>query len=73
VPRPNAGSACVVDGRVITGLQPGDRVRVRRAVPRFTLIETLDHGYYRTLREKLEWGGGLRGAGGRSSAGHARP
>ena len=73
VPRPNAGSACVVDGRVITGLQPGDRVRVRRAVPRFTLIETQDHGYYRTLREKLEWGGGLRGAGGRSSAGHARP
>jgi CubicO group peptidase (beta-lactamase class C family) len=29
--------------------------------------------YYRTLREKLEWGGGLRVAGGRSSAGHARP
>lgn len=69
VPRPNAGSACVVDGRVISGLEPGDRVRVRRAEPRFTLIETQDHGYYRTLREKLEWGGGLRGAGGRSSMG----
>lgn len=63
VPRPNAGSACVVDGRVITSLAPGDRVRVRRAASRFTLIETRQHGYYRTLREKLSWGGGARGAG----------
>ncbi|NCA11168.1 NAD(+)/NADH kinase [bacterium] len=69
VPRPNAGSACVVDGRVVTGLVAGDRVSIRRAEPRFTLIETARHGYYRTLREKLEWGGGLRGAGGRTSAG----
>jgi len=69
VPRPNAGSACVVDGRVVTGLVAGDRVSIRRAQPRFTLIETARHGYYRTLREKLEWGGGLRGAGGRTTAG----
>jgi len=69
VPRPNAGSACVVDGRVVTGLMPGDRVSIRRAEPRFTLVETEQHGYYRTLREKLEWGGGLRGAGGRTTAG----
>jgi NAD+ kinase len=63
VPRPNAGSACVVDGRVIASLAPGDRIRVRRASPRFTLLETRKHGYYRTLREKLSWGGGARGAG----------
>lgn len=63
VPRPNAGSACVVDGRVIASLAPGDRIRVRRAAPRFTLLETREHGYYRTLREKLSWGGGARGAG----------
>ena len=63
VPRPNAGSACVVDGRVIAGLAAGDRIRVRRASPRFTLLETREHGYYRTLREKLSWGGGARGAG----------
>ncbi|NDC54550.1 MAG: NAD(+)/NADH kinase [Planctomycetia bacterium] len=68
VARPNAGSACVVDGRVVTGLVAGDRVSIRRAVPRFTLVETEHHGYYRTLREKLEWGGGLRGAGGRTGA-----
>lgn len=63
VPQPNPGSACVVDGRVIAGLLPGDRIRVRQAAPRFTLIETRKHGYYRTLREKLSWGGRARGAG----------
>ncbi|MDA1039349.1 MAG: NAD(+)/NADH kinase [Planctomycetota bacterium] len=63
VPQPNPGSACVVDGRVIASLAPGDRIRVRRAAPRFTLIQTREHGYYRTLREKLSWGGGARGAG----------
>jgi len=61
VPRPNVGSACVVDGRVVADLRPDDRVRIRRAAPRFTLVETSHHGYYRTLREKLGWGGGLRG------------
>lgn len=58
VPAPNPGSACLVDGRVLTSLAPGDLVRVRRAVPRFTLVETARHGYYRTLREKLGWAGG---------------
>lgn len=62
VPQPNAGSACVVDGRVVAGLVAGDRIRVRRAAPRFTLVETGRHGYYRTLREKLAWGGGPRAA-----------
>ncbi|MEI7781234.1 MAG: NAD(+)/NADH kinase, partial [Planctomycetota bacterium] len=62
VPRPNEGSACVVDGHVFAPLLPGDRLRIQRAEPRFTLVETRNHGYYRTLREKLHWGGGLRGA-----------
>lgn len=57
VPRPNAGSACMVDGRVIAELAAGDSIRIRRAAPRFALVETHDHGYYRTLREKLAWGG----------------
>jgi NAD+ kinase len=60
VPRPNPGTTCVVDGRVVASIEPGDRIRVRRAAPRFTLVETSDRGYYRTLREKLGWGGGLR-------------
>ncbi len=62
VPRPNAGSACLVDGRVVAALAAGDAIRVRRAEPRFTLVEIRSHGYYRTLREKLAWGGGLRAA-----------
>jgi NAD+ kinase len=60
VPRPNSGSACLVDGRVVAALAAGDAIRVRRAEPRFTLVEIGGHGYYRTLREKLAWGGGLR-------------
>jgi NAD+ kinase len=66
VPRPNPGTTCVVDGRVVAALEPGDRIRVRRAAPRVTLVETSDRGYYRTLREKLGWGGGLRAAEGRT-------
>ena len=35
----------------------GDRVRVTRAPVRFKLVDAPDHNYYRTLREKLHWGG----------------
>lgn len=59
VPSPNEGSAVVVDGRVLSVLLPGDRVRVNKAEPRFKLIEVPGQGYYRTLREKLGWGGQL--------------
>jgi NAD+ kinase len=59
IPAPNEGSACVVDGRLLTLLQPGDQIRVALAKPRFHLIETSQHGYYSTLRDKLAWGGGL--------------
>lgn len=58
-PAPNKGSACVVDGRLLVSLQAGDRIRVSRAKPRFHLIETSQHGYYSTLRDKLAWGGRL--------------
>lgn len=69
LPQPNEGSACVVDGGVVTGLMVADRVRVRRAEPRFVMVETRQHGYYRTLRDKLQWGGGMHGAGGRAPQG----
>jgi NAD+ kinase len=69
VPRPNPGSACVVDGQVMAAVEAGDGVRVRRATPRFILVETSHHGYYRTLREKLGWGGGLRAAEPRTTGG----
>ncbi len=60
VPRPNEGTAAVVDGRVLCRLQPGDRVRVERASSRFKLVAAPGYSYYRTLREKLSWGGRLR-------------
>jgi NAD+ kinase len=60
VREPNESTSLVVDGRLRRRLQPGDRIRVEKAQPRFQLIETLDRGYYRTLREKLGWAGQMR-------------
>lgn len=60
VPRPNPGTTVVVDGYVLAALQASDRVYVARAEPRFLLVEVPGHSYYRTLREKLGWGGRLR-------------
>ena len=50
----------VVDGRVLCAVTQGDRIRVRRADVRFRLVAGPGHSYYRTLREKLGWGGRLR-------------
>ena len=47
----------MVDGRVLCRLKPGDRIRVTRAPVRFRLVAPPGHSYYRTLREKLNWGG----------------
>jgi NAD+ kinase len=60
VQRPNEGTAVVVDGRVICRLQAGDRVRVERSAARFKLVRNPGHTYYRSLREKLGWGGRLK-------------
>jgi NAD+ kinase len=60
VNQPHAGTAVVVDGREICGLAADDRVRVERAEPKFKLVEVPGRSYYRTLREKLGWGGRLR-------------
>jgi len=57
VPQPQKGTALVVDGQVVDSLQPGDKVRVERAPVRFRLVQPPGHSYYRTLREKLGWGG----------------
>lgn len=59
-PGPNEGTAVVVDGKLLTALTPGDRVRVARAAPSFELVQIAGHTYYRTLRDKLGWGGRLR-------------
>jgi NAD+ kinase len=59
VPTLQTEAMVVVDGRSVGTLLPGDRLRVERAEPRFKLVEVAGHGYYRTLREKLGWGGSL--------------
>jgi NAD+ kinase len=50
-------TSAVVDGRVLCRLKRGDRIRVTRAPVRFKLVAPHGHSYYRTLREKLNWGG----------------
>jgi len=59
VPRPNVGTSLVMDGQMICSLAAGDRVVVQQAEPKFQMIEVPGHNYYRTLREKLGWGGRL--------------
>ncbi len=60
VPRPNEATSIVVDGQVLHPLAAGDRVTVQRAKPSFQLIEVPGLGYYRTLSEKLGWGGTIK-------------
>jgi NAD+ kinase len=59
LPGPSPGASVVVDGQVITALEPGDRVRIAAAPMPFQMIRLTGHSYYRTLREKLGWGGKL--------------
>lgn len=60
VRRPHASISVVVDGQMICQLQPGDRVRIGEAEPRFQTIEVGEQNYYRTLRDKLGWRGHMR-------------
>lgn len=57
---PDGETSVVVDGRVLCPLAPGDRVRVVCAEEQFKTVAAPGHSYYRTLREKLGWGGRLR-------------
>jgi NAD+ kinase len=60
VPKPNEGTSLVVDGRVLGQLEPLDRVRIVRSQAMFQTVEVRGQSYYRTLREKLGWGGQLK-------------
>ncbi len=60
VPIPNEGTTLVLDGKVWTTLQSGDRVRIARSAATFKLFEIPGQGYYHTLRQKLGWGGQIR-------------
>lgn len=60
VPAPNEGTSLVVDGKLIAQPTADDRIRIERSSAEFQLIEAPGRGYYRTLREKLGWGGRLK-------------
>jgi NAD+ kinase len=60
VPKPNEGTSRMVDGKLISQVTPEDRIRIERSSAEFQLIEVRGRGYYRTLREKLGWGGRLK-------------
>jgi NAD+ kinase len=64
VRRPHPGTTLVCDGKTMSLLVAGDRVRVSRADVTFDLVATPGHSYYRSLRDKLGWGGQLRFNGG---------
>ncbi len=59
VPRPHEGTSIVADGRVLCKVQPNDRVRVERSDSKLKRVALPGHSYYKTLREKLGWGGRL--------------
>jgi len=60
VPAPNEGTSLVVDGKLIAQPAADERIRIERSTAEFQLIEAPGRGYYRTLREKLGWGGRLK-------------
>jgi len=54
--RGTEGTSLIVDGQSPVHLTPEHCVRVRRAPVDFQLVRAAGRGYYRTLRDKLNWG-----------------
>lgn len=61
VSEPSESTSVVVDGRILSPLMPGDRVRVQRAEQPFQMLSVPGQNDYRTLRDKLGWGGSVTG------------
>ena len=59
VTEPNESTSFVVDGRILSRLLPGDRVRIERAEQTFQMLAVSGHDDYRALRDKLGWGGSV--------------
>lgn len=60
--RPDTRAQVTCDGTILGEIAPGDRLEVKPAGERVTLLHPHGHDYYRLLRSKLHWG---RGNGGR--------
>lgn len=59
VTEPNDSTSVVFDGRVMDRLQTGDRISVKAAEESFRMLALPSQNDYRTLREKLGWGGSV--------------
>jgi NAD+ kinase len=59
VARPNQSTSIVTDGRVLGQIRRGDRIRIRAADHSFQMLTVPGQNEYRTLREKLGWGGSV--------------
>ncbi|KAA5547054.1 NAD(+)/NADH kinase [Roseiconus nitratireducens] len=59
VSEPNESTSVVVDGRILGQLHAGDRVQVARAQTSFQMLSVPGQNDYRTLRDKLGWGGSI--------------
>ena len=58
IERPDTRGQVVCDGMVLGELAPGDRLQVRRAREKLTLLHPAGYDYFRLLRSKLHWGRG---------------
>jgi NAD+ kinase len=56
--RPDTQADVSCDGMRLGALTPGDRLEVRAAAERVTLLHPPGHDYYKLLRSKLHWGRG---------------
>jgi NAD+ kinase len=56
--RPDTRAQVTCDGTVLGELEPGDRLRIKAASEKITLLHPAGHDYYRLLRSKLHWGRG---------------
>lgn len=59
IDRPNESTSIVVDGRIMSRILPGDRIRIERAALSFQMLSVKGQDDYRALREKLGWGGSV--------------
>lgn len=57
VRQPDGNTSVVVDGHLLCHLAVDGRVRVERSKAVFRTVEVGNHTYYKTLRDKLDWGG----------------
>lgn len=61
VARPNDSTSVVTDGRVLGQIIRGDRITIRASEFSFRMLNVPGQNEYKTLRDKLGWGGSVLG------------